>query len=225
MRPALSQRIGSAVSELADLTRRERRRAMLPGSSRDIVLGIAKRALPVAALALLGILVLLPVLATQEFSFLLSKDSAERAEERMRVAEASYRGETARGETFAIIAGSAVQQTSAVPIVLLERLSAEINQAEGLATVTAPTGRFYLDENRLVVDGPVVARSASGYSLDGNAIEVDIEGNRVLARDRVSGTLPMGRFAADRFEADIEGRVVTMTGNVQLRITPQRRGG
>jgi lipopolysaccharide export system protein LptC len=123
------------------------------------------------------------------------------------------------------MARSAVQQTSAVPVVRLEGLSAEINQTEGLAVVTAPVGHFFIEENRLVVDGPVVARSVSGYSLDGNRIEVDINANRVMATDGISGTLPIGRFEADRFAADIEGRVVTMTGNVRLRITPSRARG
>jgi lipopolysaccharide export system protein LptC len=210
------------MSALADRRREERRRSMLPGSSRDMVVNAAKWVLPGATLALLAVLVALPLATTQEFSFLLSKDSAARAGERMRVQEASYRGETSRGEPFEIMARSGVQKTSAVPVVVLEGLSAEIRQATGPATVTAPRGEFFIEENRLLVSGPVVARSTSGYSLDADRIEVDINESRVSTDQPVSGQLPMGQFRANRFSADIEGRHVILSGGVSLRINPNR---
>lgn len=195
---------------------------MLPGGPRDSFVAAAKWAFPVASAILFAILVVLPLSATQEFSFLLSKDSAPHAGERMRMQEASYRGETSRGEGFEIIAKSGVQKTSAVPVVVLTGLAARVDQEDGPATVTAPSGEFFIEQNRLVVEGPVVARSASGYSLDGNAIEVDINQNRVSSENPVSGTLPMGEFRANAFTADIPGRNVSMTGGVKLRITPDR---
>jgi lipopolysaccharide export system protein LptC len=210
------------MSELAERDREARRRAMLPGGPRDSLIALAKWGFPVASILLLIVLVALPLSARQEFSFLLSKDSAARAGERMRIQEASYRGETTRGEPFEITAKSGVQKSSAVPVVMLTALAAEILQAQGPATVTAPSGEFFIEENRLVVNGPVVARSASGYSLDGNEINIDINRSRITATDPVSGTLPMGTFQANGFNADIEGRNVALTGGVKLRITPNR---
>ncbi len=195
---------------------------MLPGSSRDVVVNAAKWVLPGASLLLLAVLVALPLASTQEFSFLLSKDSAARAGERMRVQEATYRGETARGEPFEIMARSGIQKTSAVPVVVLDGLSAEIRQPSGPATVTAPRGEFFIEENRLIVSGPVVARSTSGFSLDADRIEVDINMSRVSTDQPVSGQLPMGAFKANRFSADVEGRHVTLSGGVSLRINPSR---
>lgn len=210
------------MSDLADREREARRRSMLPGGPRDAFVAAAKWGFPVASTILFAILVVLPLSATQEFSFLLSKDSAARAGERMRMQEATYRGETSRGEAFEILAESGVQKTSAVPVVVLTGLSARIDQQQGPAIVTAPSGEFFIDQNRLVVNGPVVARSASGYSLDGHAIEVDIDKDRVSSTEPVSGTLPMGEFQANAFAADLEGRTVSMTGGVKLRINPNR---
>ena len=195
---------------------------MLPGGPRDAFVAAAKWGFPVASTILFAILVVLPLSATHEFSFLLSKDGAPHAGERMRVQEATYRGETSKGEAFEIIAESGVQKSSAVPVVVLTGLAARLDQQQGPATVTAPSGEFFIEQNRLVVDGPVVARSVSGYSLDGNAIEVDINNNRVSTAEPVSGTLPMGKFQANAFTADLQGRSVSMTGNVKLRITPNR---
>lgn len=213
------------MSDLADRRREARRRAMLPGGPRDMFIATAKWVLPIASFALLVVLIILPLSATQEFSFLLSKDSAARAGERMRMEEATYRGETARGEPFEIVARSGVQRTSAVPVVVLTGLSARLEQQQGPATVTAPSGEFFIEENRLLVQGPVVARSASGYSLDGNAIDVNISTNQVSTTEPVAGTLPMGTFRADRFTADIQGREVRLDGGVKLRITPNRMPG
>jgi lipopolysaccharide export system protein LptC len=198
---------------------------MLPGGPRDLFIATAKWVLPLASVALLIVLIMLPLSARQEFSFLLSKDSAARAGERLRMQEATYRGETSRGEPFEITAKSGVQKTSAVPVVILSGLSARLEQQQGPATVTAPRGEFFIEENRLRVDGPVVARSASGYSLDGNAIDVDISTNRVSTTQPVAGTLPMGTFSADSFTADIQGREVRLDGGVKLRITPNRTFG
>ena len=195
---------------------------MLPGGPRDAVVAAAKLALPIASLVLLAVLIALPLSATQEFSFLLSKDSAMKADERMRVTEATYRGETGSGEPFEIRAASGVQKSSAVPVVLLTELSAQIRRADGLSIVTAPQGEYLIERNQVLIQGPVMARSSSGYSLDGRRILVDIDSNRVTSTDPVSGTLPMGKFSAGSFEADIDGRRVILDERVSMRITPSR---
>lgn len=201
-----------------------RRRVMLPGSTRDTLILFAKWAFPVASGLLVTALVALPMFANQEFSFLLSKDSAPHAGERMRLQEVSYRGETNRGKSFEIMARSGVQKSSSVPVVVLEGLSAALQREDGPATVTAPSGEFFIDQNRLLVKGPVEARSTSGFRLDGDAIEVRLDDNRVVSSKPVSGAIPMGNFRADSFSADLNGRVITMKGGVKLRLQPGKTG-
>ncbi len=208
------------MSSAAERERAARRERMLPGNPRDTLISLAKWALPAASGLLLVVLVTLPVLSNQEFSFLLSKDNAEQSEVRMRIQEATYRGETNQGEPFEITAESGLQQTSMVPVVTLAGLSAAIRRADGPTTVTAPGGQYFLDENRLVVEGPVVVKSASGFSLDGNAIEVDLNQHSVVSHKPVSGTIPMGNFRADQFSANLENRSFTMQGGVRLRLQP-----
>lgn len=212
----------STPPSAVDAAREARRRSMQPGGTRDAVIAVAKIGLPVASIALLAVLIALPLSATQEFSFLLSKDSAMKAGERMRVTEATYRGETSQGEAFEIRAESGVQKSSAVPVVVLSNLSAQISRADGLSTVTAPQGEFLIDKNQVLIEGPVMARSASGFSLDGSRILIDIDSSRVTSSDPVSGILPMGKFTSGSFEADIEGRRVILDDRVSMRITPSR---
>lgn len=212
------------MSERAARLRLARRYSMLPGGRRDALVSALKWGLPVAAVLLLLVLLLLPLIANREFSFMLSKESAGQAGERMRIAQARYSGQTINGEPFEITAESGVQRTSNVPVVILTELAAQLIQKEGPATVTAPKGQYFIEQNRLLVDGPVVARSASGYSLDGKDIEVDIDKRQVSTNEPVSGSLPMGDFSADSFTADLRGDKVTMTGGVKLKIRPGRRG-
>lgn len=211
-----------AMADGIDSGQEARRRSMLPGSARDSLVSAAKWGFPIGSVLLFAVLLVLPVTRNREFSFLLSKDSAAHSGERMRIQEAEYRGETSRGEPFRVSAESGVQKTSAVPVVVLHGLTARIEQQQGPAVVTAPEGEFFLQKNLIVVNGPIVARSASGFSLDGERIEVDLNARRISTGQPVSGTLPMGEFRANAFTADIEGHEVSLTGGVNLRINPNR---
>lgn len=200
----------------ADLSHRQR--AALPGSHRDTLFGILKIALPVAAVAVLGTIIIWPLAAAQEFSFLLAKDKVEMATERLRIDRAEYRGETARGEAFVISAGGAVQRSSAVPIVELTDLKARLKMADGPATVTAPSGRYFIETDKLQIAGPVRLDSAAGFSLDSATVDIDLNARTVVTTEPVTGVLPIGRFAANSLSADIQGRNVVLDGGVHLRI-------
>lgn len=179
--------------------------------------------LPTAA-GLIGVAIMVwPLVAAQEFSFLLAKDQVAVARERLRVSRAEYRGKTAAGEAFAISAGSAIQRASAVPVVELTALAARLDGRDGPANVSAPSGRYFLDEDRLEVAGPVKLRSDGGYTLDAETVQVDLKRRTVKTDDPVTGQLPMGSFRANRMNGDLAGKRVTLQGKVHLRIN--QRGG
>ena len=195
-----------------------RQRAALPGSSYDRVVGLLKVLLPVAAVAVLATIVILPLTKVQEFSFLLAKDKVAMARERLKLDNAVYRGRTTKDEPFVIRAVGAIQRTSAVPIVELQRMTAELTAKDGPATVVAPSGRYNLETDMLTIAGPVAMQSANGYSLDSQSVDVDLA-NRTVATDHpVTGKLPMGDFRADSLRGDVAGRTVDLSGHVHLHI-------
>jgi lipopolysaccharide export system protein LptC len=200
----------------ADLTRRQR--AALPGSARDRFFGVLKIILPIAAVVVLATIVIWPLAAAQEFSFLLAKDKVEAAAERLRIDNAVYRGETGRGEAFVISAGGAVQRSSAVPLVELTNLRAKLVMADGPATVTAPAGRYFMETDKLQILGPVRFDSAAGFSLDSATVDIDLNDRSVVTNEPVTGVLPIGNFRANSLSADIQGRNVVLDGGVHLRI-------
>lgn len=195
-----------------------RQRAALPGSGHDRRMAVLKWLLPVLAGVLLATIVIWPLTEAQEFSFLLAKDKVERANERLRVDNARYRGETAKGNRFFITAAGAVQRSSALPVVELDRLSARLEADDGPSTVTAPSGRYFLNEDRLQVAGPVELRSETGYTLDSQTVDIDLDTRRVRTEQPVSGQLPIGTFRANRLSGDIKGRTLVLEGDVHLRI-------
>lgn len=198
----------------AALTRRQR--AALPGSRHDRVIGVLKWLLPLLAIAMLATIIVWPLAKAREFSFLLAKDNVARARERLRLDTAVYRGETMKGEAFTIIARSAVQRSSAVPVVELTAMSARLALSDGPATVVAPSGRYFLDEDRLQVTGPVTLDSTAGYSVDSASVDIDLATRKVTSDAPVTGTLPLGTFRAGRFAGDIQGQRLVLDGGVHL---------
>ena len=184
---------------------------------------VLKWLLPLAALALGLTILIWPLINVQEFSFLLAKDQVAVSRERLRVNRAEYRGKTAAGEAFAISAGSAVQRKSAVPIVELTTLAARLEGKDGPSTVTAPAGRYFIEDDRLEVTGPVKLRSDGRYTVDADTVFVDLKRRLVKTDTPVSGRLPMGTFRSNRMTGDLAGNRISLIGKVHLRIN-QRSG-
>ncbi len=195
-----------------------RRRHALPGTARDAIVTVLKVALPLAALGLLATIVVWPLTSAREFSFLLSKDKVAMAKDRLRLDNAVYRGQTAKGQPFVIKAGGAVQRSSAVPVVELSNLAATLAMDDGPARVTAPSGRYDMDNDKLNIAGPVRVDGDAGYTLDSQGVEVSLIQRTVKTDEPVRGTLPLGTFHSDRLSADLAGRKVLLEGRAHLHI-------
>lgn len=211
------------MSEAAVRVRDERRSWACPGSSHDRVLGIARVALPAAIGALAALLAIAPLTSGKNISFVLAKDRVAVAPERMRVAQALYRGEDSRGRPFRISAGSAVQATSAVPVLRLNALAAQLALADGPAVLDAPAGRYDMNTQKLAIDGPVKLSSAGGYRLATRDVLVDLDRRTLSSQAPVDGEMPLGRFSADRLHADMDARTVVLSGRARLHIVQGQR--
>lgn len=200
-----------------------RQRAALPGSRHERVMAQLKWLLPASGGALAITILLWPLLAAQEFSFLLAKDQVAVAPERLKVTRAEYRGKTAAGEVFSIVAGTALQRSSAEPVVELTGLAASIDDRDGPSRVTAPKGRYFINDDRLEVSGPVKLRSDGGYRIDAETVVVDMKRRTVRTDEAVTGLTPIGNFSANSLSGDLAGKRISLIGKVHLRIN-QRSG-
>lgn len=212
------------MSAKAEKMRTRRHAAAAPGSRRDSVIKVLSVALPSAIGALVAFLVLAPLTNSGEVSFLLDKNSVEIAKQRLKVNNAEYRGEDSSGRAFSLKAGSAVQRTSLVPVVEMDELVAQIMLSNGQATLTAENGAYDMDEETVVVDGPVEFDGPGGYRIETTDVNIDLKARRMESRGEVSGQVPSGTFRADKLTADLGKREVVLQGNARFRMRPGSKG-
>ncbi|MBJ7501101.1 MAG: LPS export ABC transporter periplasmic protein LptC [Sphingopyxis sp.] len=206
------------MSERADLDRTMRQMWARSGSSHDRLVRIMRFGLPLVIGVVAAILVFSPFTQRAEISFLLAKDKVDMASERMKVTRAEYRGQDAKGQPFALLAGSAVQKSSAEPIVRMTDLSGAIKLEDGPATIVARDGAYDMDTEKVAVPGTVQVRSASGYRIDASNVAVDLKTRSLTGQGGVNGALNIGQFSANELSADLDRRVVRLQGNARLRI-------
>ena len=206
------------MSERAETDRRQRRLWASVGSSHDRIVRILRSGLPLVIGVVAAVLVFSPFTNRDELSFLLSKDSVEVARERMRVARAVYRGQDAQGQPFALIAASAVQKSSSDPVVRMTDLSGAIRLADGPATIFASNGTYDMQRDQVGVTGPIIVTAADGYRIEARDVVIDLKSRRLTGTSGVEGALNIGRFSANRLEANLDARTVKLSGNARLTI-------
>ena len=210
------------MSEIARQERSRRRRWARPGGSHDHIVRTLLMVLPAGIGVLGAFLVMAPLFMGGDVSFVLDKNKVDVASERLRIQSARYRGADAKGQPFVLRAGSAVQKSSAEPIVQLNDLTAGIRLSDGPAEVRAERGRYNMDTEQVAVDGPIAFRTTDGYRLDTRDSTIDLKSRQLTGTGDVDGSTPLGSFSGNRMTADLDKRTVRIDGNARLRIDPKR---
>lgn len=206
----------------ADQIRDRRQHFALPGGFHDKLVRFLSTALPAAIGVIAAVMILSPLSPRGEISFLLDRHKVAIAPERIRVANATYRGRDAQGRPFAVVAGSAVQVKAGDPVVRMTDLAASLIMAEGPAKLTAPDGQYDFDNDRVSVNGPVTFSTSDGYRLSASGVTIDLKTRRIAGTGGISGEVPSGTFSASGIRADLIERTVTLDGNARLRMVPGR---
>ena len=205
------------MSAQADLERTHRQRWALPGGRHDRLIRSLRIVLPVIIGLLVALLAFSPFTGKQELSFVLNKDEVNLSRERLRVVEALYRGDDSKGRPFSLRAGSAVQKTSAEPVLDMTSLSGRITLNEGPASIIAQRGVYDLDKETMRVNGPLAVDS-TGYDMVASNVILSLKDRSMQSFGPVSGRTKVGTFRAGRLRADLDTRIVRMDGGVRLRI-------
>ena len=204
----------------AKALRSARQHFAAPGGSHDRVVAFLARALPMGIGVIAALMVVTPLSPRGEVSFLLDRNKVQVIDERLRVDNAMYRGADAQGRPFSLTAGEAVQRSGAEGIVRLSNLVARILLPEGPASVTAASGQYDIRDEVMSVPDGVRVTAADGYRMTARGVSVDIPEKRMVGSGGVSGAIPAGTFSANRLEADLDARTVTLSGNARLNMVP-----
>ena len=205
------------MSAQADLERTNRQRWALPGGRHDRLIRAMRVVLPSIIGLLVAILAFSPFTGQQELSFVLNKDEVNLSRERLRVVEALYRGEDSKGRPFSLRAGSAVQKTSAQPVLDMTSLSGRISLQDGPASIIAQRGTYDLGKETMRVTGPLAVESP-GYDMVASNVELSLKDRTMQSFGPVSGRTKVGTFHAERLRADLDTRIIRLDGGVRLRI-------
>lgn len=206
------------MSQAADRRQERKRLWAEPGSKHDAVVRATKYGLPIVIIVLVALLAIAPFEKRGDVSFILDKNKVDEAKERMRVEQARYVGEDNKGQKFEIVADRAVQQSSNVPVVMIEGMRARLNLSRGPLNIIALKGRYDLEGEEVSVDGPVRVVGPDGYNLLTRDVQVDLDARTMQSRGAVNGEMRLGEFQAGNLSADLDERVVRLNNGVRLKI-------
>ncbi len=191
-----------------------------PGGSHDKVVSLLAKVLPMGIGVIAALMIVTPLSPRGEVSFLLDRNKVQVIDERLRVDNAMYRGADADGRPFSLTAGEAVQRSGKEGIVRMRELVARILLDGGPASVRAGAGQYDISDEVVSVPGSVLVTAADGYRMSATGVSIDIPAKRLVGSGGVSGVVPAGTFSANRLEADLEARTVTLAGNARLNMIP-----
>lgn len=206
------------MSEAAHRKQEIKRHWAEPGSRHDAVVRATKYGLPIVIVVLVFMLAIAPFEKRGDVSFILDKNKVDEAKERMRVEQARYVGEDNKGQKFEVVADRAVQQSSNVPIVMIEGMRARLNLARGPLRIAAMKGSYDIEQEQVQVVGPVAVVGPDGYRLLTRDVQVDLDNRTMQSSGPVSGTMKLGQFEAGRLSADLDERTVRLDRGVRLKI-------
>lgn len=208
------------MTQLADEIRDRRKAFALPGGAHDRLIHRLNVILPAAVGVVAALMVITPLSPRGEVSFLLDRNKVEVAADRLRVDNAMYRGQDDKGRPFSLIAGEALQRSVTVPVVQLSNLSARILLNDGPAVLTAAGGNYNIESERVAVDGVVRFTAADGYKMTASGVSIALPQRELVGTGHVAGEIPAGTFSADRIQADLDARTITLDGNARLHMVP-----
>jgi lipopolysaccharide export system protein LptC len=189
-----------------------------PGSAHDWLVKWTKVLLPAAVGVLIAVLALAPLGKKSDVSFILDKNKVENAPERMRVEQARYVGTDNKGQQFTIVANRAIQPSSDVPIVDIRGMFAKLALEQGPLVIAANQGRYNVDNQKIMIDGPVKVAGAGGYRLATRDVTVDLKQRELASDGPVAGAMRLGQFQAGQLHADLGERTVVLDHGARLKI-------
>jgi len=204
----------------ARLLRSRRQHFAAPGGSHDRMVRLLARVLPMGVGVIAALMVITPLSPRGEVSFLLDRNKVALIDERLSVDNAMYRGRDNQGRPFSLLAGEAVQRSSAEGLVRMQDLVAQLLLTEGPARLSAEGGTYDIDKETVAVDGTVRLIASDGYRMTASGVSVDLKSRTMRGSQGVEGAIPAGTFSANSLTADLPSRTITLEGNARFTMIP-----
>lgn len=179
--------------------------------------------LPVLALVLVGLVVAWPQIMQGTSGIAVpvfwSGDAGQ--PDMLSMASPRYVGQTKRDRPYHVTAQSASLDPLKSNMVHLDRPAAEIGLGkDGDVRMTALSGIYDRDTDKLLLDGGIEVVTSSGYRFATPSARVNLAQGRVRGLEPIEGDGPSGTLSADRFEIKDAGDILRFEGRVKVTVLP-----
>jgi LPS export ABC transporter protein LptC len=134
----------------------------------------------------------------------------------------SLTGAFADGRRYQIIATTAAMQSSDSPIIALQDVRAAMQTEDGgRLDITAKQGQFMRVENRIALEGDVVANRSDGYEVRSQAADIWDANGEIAAKTRTETDIsgPEGAATSAALDARPGLRSIQLVGPVKVRLS------
>jgi lipopolysaccharide export system protein LptC len=217
---AVSQPLGTPARPRRDWTARTRDTAL--GALRySRFVTVMKRALPIAAFALIAAVVAYSLVPRQSDKMSLTTERLETIQNDLSMTKPRLTGTDKRGHPFLITADAAVQQAANAHRATLKNVEADLTLDKGRwLNATAVTGFIDMDKGALALSNGIAIYSDDGYELHTARANVDLKKGLFHGPTEVTGHGPAGTLRADTFDLDRQTSQLVLTGHVRMLILP-----
>jgi lipopolysaccharide export system protein LptC len=182
---------------------------------------VMKRVLPLAAGALIAIVIVYAMLPRQSDKLSFAYERMGKIDNDLAMLKPRLTGADHKGHPFVITADAAIQQAANVKRATLMNVEADLTLDEGRwLNATARKGFVDMDKGSLALSGGIAVFSDDGYELHTATADVDLKKGLFRGSAEVTGQGPAGMLRADSFEIDRKSNQIVLTGHVRMTILP-----
>jgi lipopolysaccharide export system protein LptC len=224
-RSGVSEAMAEPISGTPARTRRD-----WTARTRDTALGairysrfvtVMKRALPIAAGALIAAVVAYSLVPRQTDKMSLATQSVGTIANDLTMLKPRLTGTDKKGHPFLVTADAAVQDTANSRRASLSGVEADLTLDKGRwLNATAVHGFIDMNKSWLALSDGIAIYSDDGYELHTTRANVDLKKGLFHGPAPVTGHGPSGTLSADTFELDRSTSRLVLRGNVHMTILP-----
>lgn len=188
---------------------------------------IMKRALPLAAAALVAAVLVYALQPRQERSARVAMTFQRLGivNDDLAMLKPRLTGMDDEGDPYLVTADEAIQDKSDSKRATLRNVQGDVTLKDGTwITTTAPQGLLDAKSGHLMLTGPIAVYSDSGYEIHTAEAYVDMRTGSVVGNKSVNGQGPFGIFRADRFRLERHQRATAGKSALSSKDARHQRG-
>jgi len=178
---------------------------------------VMKRALPVAAFAIIAAVLAFFFVARQPARLTMTYEKMGSLENDLAMINPRLTGADGNGNPFVITADAAIQDAKNPQRARLTKVEADLAlEGQGWLNATAGGGMVDMDAGALELSNGISIFSDTGYELHSNGASLDLKKWVVHGHDEVTGQGPLGTLRANQFHFDRGSNQLVLEGDVQM---------